>query len=401
MRLLFYEMKKSWLRLPILVLAAVFCILNSYKINESYNMTGRFPLPNGIELKNAYYQLLDSTFSGKITTEKIEYAVNNYNDLSMEIKDGSYSTEYDESRLTGYVYGDYALYHAYIIPEMEYAVTYTNISSEIAKRAYDNIAFFTKYGNFSDAEKNQIIYRIYKNRQISNYNMTEWVSVYFKYDFSSLLVIIMIIIGLANSFSAESESGMYMIILTNRKNKKTAIAKLLSAALYVLLLTVLFTLADIVTINKLCRIEGVLNPIYSAQVFEYSPFDFSFLSAIVICSFSKYLAFTVVAKIVMIISAIEKNTILSIGTAFVLCSGLIIAANRSDMPANPINLLTGYDLLNEFDCVTLFNRTVLTLYVVMIAYIVVIAFLWIATIRLFMCSGRIKSVLIRIKEAAD
>ena len=103
----------------------------------------------------------------------------------------------------------------------------------------------------------------------------------------------------------------------------------------------------------------------------------------------------------MIISAIEKNTILSIGTAFVLCSGLIIAANRSDMPANPINLLTGYDLLNEFDCVTLFNRTVLTLYVVMIAYIVVIAFLWIATIRLFMCSGRIKSVLIRIKEAAD
>lgn len=400
MKLLFYEMRKTWLKLPILLLMIAFCILNVYKINENYQVTGRFAAENSSDMKKAYYQIYESTFSGEITAEKIKYAMENYNKLAAEIINGNFSTEYDENRLTGYVYGDYSLYHTYIIPEMEYAVTYPNITAEIVRKAYDNIAFFTEHGNYSDAAKNKYIYDLYKNRQIKNYNLTEWSDVYFKYDFSALLVMIMIICGLANSFSAETESGMYMLITASGKNVKTAIIKLISAALYVLFLTIFFTAADMLIISNFCKIDGLSNPVYSANVFAYSPFNFTLLGAVIMCAVTKFLAFTIIAELIMIISAAAKNSIVSVGTAFALCAGLIIAANRSDLLINPVNLLTGYELLSEFKCVTILGKPMLTLYAVIILYAVGSLVLGAAAICLFKYSGRINCVHIRTEKNA-
>lgn len=376
MKLLFYEMKKSWFKIPILLMAIVFGFLNVYKINENYRITSRFADESSKGIKNAYYQIHNEILSGKITDEKINFVINKYNDLFNEIKNGDFSTEYDESRLTGYVYGDYSLFKSCFIAELEYAITYTNFSEEISHKAYENIEFFIKHGNNSDAIKNQYIYNLYKDRHINYYNPTDWVELYFNYDFSSLLIIVMIICGLSNSFPAEGESGMLKLILANGKARQIAGIKLANAILFILLLTAFFTIINLITINTLCKIDGLLNPVYSAGIFKISPFNFSLLSAIIICEIAKILGYVFIAELIILISALLRNTIAAICSAFALCIGLIIGASfYTNIFANPINMLTGYNLIANFDCIIIFGNAIHTIYFAMAVYILAIVML--------------------------
>ena len=152
--------------------------------------------------------------------------------------------------------------------------------------------------------------------------------------------------------------------------------------------------------NHFSKIDGLLNPVYSAQIFSYSPFDHSLLTAIVICCAAKLLSYIIIAEIIMIISAAVKNSIAAVGSSFAVCAGLIVAANRSATFFNPVNLLTGYKLLSEFDCIIFFGKPILTLYAVLIVYAIAAVILS-AIIRLiFDFRGSEKCVKIRTEKAA-
>lgn len=115
-----------------------------------------------------------------------------------------------------------------------------------------------------------------------------------------------------------------------------------------------------------------LYPIYSAEFFGNSPFDFSFFTAIVICALGKYAALLMIGEIVILISAISKNSIISLCICFVAIILLMLFANKNSIIVNPINMLLVYKLLEKFDCTIIFGKPILSLYIALIIYIIVI-----------------------------
>ena len=364
-------MKKSWFKLPILILLIVLCIVNVYKFTSVYNFSGRFRGNSSVGMKNAYYTFYEM-YSGEITDDKIKIASDNYSRLSSYANDENVIPEYDKNSISGYIYGDYMTYELYIIPELEYAVTYPNKASGICRNAYENVLFYSEHNNYEDTEKNKYIYKLYQNRKIEKYNLTEWVKMYFEYDFSSLLIIIMIIVGLASCFSAETESGMIIHLRSGGKLAKIVNAKLVSAALYIFLLITVFTICDLLTINSLCGIDGIFAPVYSAEFFGNSPFDISLFTAIIVCAFGKYIAFLVIAEIVILISFILKNSILSLCGSFLAIILLMLTANENSTIIDPINMLLVYRMLEKFDCIMIFGKPILSLYIAFVIYFIVI-----------------------------
>lgn len=371
MKIIFFEIKKNWLKLPILVLLVMFCFINIYKFISVYNVLGSFNENDNTNIRKAYFTFY-RIYSGEITDEKIKIANNNYSKLIDLVNNESNSAEFDKISISGYIYGDYTTYHAYIIPELEYAISYQNKATEFCKNAYENAIFYSEHNNYIDAEKNKYIYKLYQNREVKNYNLTEWVKFYFEYDFSSLLIIIMIIIGLAPSFSIECESGMLTHLKSGGKLEKVISAKLISAAIYIFLLTVFFAIFDLLTIKQVCGVDGIFNPIYSAKFFCNSPFSFSLFAAIVVCLLGKLLAFFVIGEIVILISIVSKNSILSLCWCFLTAIFFIVTANENSKIVNPVNMLLVYKMLKKFDCVIIFGKPILSLYIALAFYFIII-----------------------------
>lgn len=386
MKMIYYEMKKSWFKMPVLFLLIFFCFLSMYKICSMYNISGRFRENGDVKTREAYFELY-GILSGEITEEKTRYINEIYKELDRNVNSGNYSTEYTEDSLTGYTFADYMLVGFDIIPELEYAVTYPNISDKICNDAYENIFFFNERKNYSEAKRNSLIYKLYQNREIKSYNLTEWVEYYFKYDFSSLLIIIMIIVGLGSSFSIETESGMNLLIKTSGAVYKTANAKLISACTYILLITIIFSLFDFLTIKYLCGADGFSNPLYSAYLFRYTPYNFSLLKAAVVCAAIKFLGFIVIGEIVVLISALIKKTIPALCADFMIIVLFMLCADKNSLMINPINMLSPYRMLEKFDCGFIGGEPVLSVYYYAILYIVMIILLFVF-IKLTARSGR-------------
>lgn len=371
MKTLFYEMKKSWLKLPMLFILVLLLVLNIYRFCDLYRYSGRWGGEDMRYIEKAYFDIYNETLSGEITPEKTKYVKENAERYSDEVSSGDFSTEFDESRLAGYAYSDYMLFQNFLVPELEYAVTYPNISNKIAARADKNISFFTDTGNKKEVLKNRLIYDLYSGRQIKNYYLTEWAEIYFQYEFSSLMIMIMLILGLSSVFSSEYESGMNVLIAAGGQTRKTASSKLISAAIYVFILTLIFTAADLLTINFLSPIDGMCAPFYSAKLFKTSPYNNSFISAILICMALKYFVFFVISEFIMLISYITKNTIMSTVVSFALIIILIIAADGTTSILNPINMLSTHKLLMNFECITVFGKAVLSIYAAVIFYLII------------------------------
>jgi len=375
MKILFFEMKKCWLKLPILVVLILFLALNSWRICDMYKLSGFWTRDDMQNIKQAYFSIYEDILSGEITSNKIEYAKENYCRLSDEMAAGNFSTEYDESRLAGYFMSDYLLFSSFIVPELEYAVTYTNVSNKIAARAYDNISFYSGKDNKKELAKNSLIYKLYSDRSIDNYYLTEWAEIYFRYEFSCLLILIMIILGISAAFSGEYESGMFMLIRAEGQTGRTVNAKLISAAVYVFALVIIFLLSDLITISFLSPIDGMNAPIYSAELFKLSPLNGSFSEVIIACGALRFSVFLVIAEIIMLISVITKNTIASVVVSFSLITALIIASDGSRTILNPVNMLSSYNLISSFDCVYVSGHAVLSFHAAIIFYLVTVLIL--------------------------
>ncbi len=357
MKIVYYEMRKSWLKPSVLLVLIALSVLNIYRLNEVFNIFGRFSGDDMTEIKSAYYQMYDE-LNGSVSANEIQFLKENDNRLSTLALNKEYSTEYDPDCYTGYEFGDFALFHFYLVPEVEYYITYPNLSNKIVSKVYENIDFYTQCGNFYQTKYNTLIYNLYSGRSIPEYHLTEWAEHYFSYDFSSLLAIIMLIAGLSSCFSQEKECGMSALISSSGKVGITVRAKLASAFMYSLLLSLYFVLLDLATVGILYGVDGLDRPVYSAEYFAFCPYSFTFAQAILICAALKFIALFIIAELIMLISEISPNTIVAAIVAFAAAVALILTAGYSDIPINPIMALTPDTYLKELNCINLFGEPV-------------------------------------------
>lgn len=357
MKIVYYEMRKSWLKPSVLLVLIALSALNIYRLNEVFSIFGRFSGDDMTEIKLAYYQMYGE-LSGAVSADEIQFLKENDDRLSKLALSREYSTEYDPDCYTGYEFGDFALFHFYLVPEVEYYITYPNLSNTIVTKAYENIDFYAKRGNSYQTKYNTLIYNLYSGRSIPEYHLTEWAEHYFSYDFSSLLALIMLIAGLSPCFSQEKESGMSALITSSGKVGITVRAKLTSAFIYSLLLDIYFVLLDLAAVGIMYGVDGLDMPVYSAEYFAYCPYSFTFAQAIIICAALRFIALFIIAELIMFISEVSPNTIIAVITSFAAVVVLILTAGHSDVPLNPIMALTPDTYLKELKCIDLFGEPV-------------------------------------------
>lgn len=383
MKILYYEMRKSWLRIPTFIVLAVFLALNIFRLNDYcrkyYSTYGGF--------KEPYFKLYN-TVCGEITTEKLEPFKRRAKELENEILTQTYSTDYnlEKYNYTGYAHGDFSLYSLIISPEISYCATYSNTSNQISEKAAESYHLFNKIGNTFEAQKNKLIYKQYANRSISEYRATNWANAYFSYDFSSLLCVVLLVFGLAAGFTKERESGMSQLISAYGKSKCTVFAKVCSALLFCLLLTVVFTISDFVSVQAFLGVDGADMPIYSAKLFELSPYNFSFAEGILLCGALRLLGLFAISLVITLVSKIAPNTVAATVASFGTVVVLTVLSLVTNSVFDTVKLLTPKTYLLKFNVVNLFGFPVLELYAAVVAVVLLCAVL-----ILLIAAGRTKN----------
>lgn len=376
MKVVYYEMRKSWLKTVTLVVLIALTALNILRIYDLCRTKYSYTFGRA---HDSYYRLYE-TVCGELTEKKITSFKNRAKELDDNVSDRIYSTKYqpDKYIYTGYEYGDYALYNLFVGPQISYAATYSNTSNLIAARAVDNYHFYIENGKSYEAEKNALIYQLYRNRSIPQYRTTYWTGLFFNYDFSSLLCIVMLILGLSASFTIELESGMFQLITAAGKNANAVGAKIISAAIYCAILAIYFTMCDLIMTHVYLGIDGLNMPLYSSQMFDESPFGFSFWETILLWIGIRFLALFAISLMILLISKITQNTIISMVGCFGASLIIILLTAVTKSVFNPVCALDPGAYIKNFAVMNILGKPILTLYVAIIVLVAECVILWAA-----------------------
>ena len=364
MKIIFYEMRKSWLKTITFIVLMILTALNFLRMNDLCRI--EYPMTYG-ERGKWYYNLY-GTVCGDLNEEKLESFRTQAKALENEVADMSYSTEYQPDKYyTGYVWGDYNLYNFDVGSEITYCITYPKESSKILDNAAENFNFYRSVGNYYEAKREFMVYNSYQGRNIPEYRATYWSKLFFNHEFSSLLCIVMLIFGGASSFSIEKESGMYQLITAAGRKGKTTTSKIISSAVYCAFLSIWFTVFDLLFSNILLGVRGLDMPLYSAPMFQQTPFTFSLLSGVLLWMGVRFLALFAVSLLILLISKITPNTIIAMAVSFGASLLLIMLTSFTKSVWNPICALNPNVYISDFTVVNVFGEPVLLLFAALVA----------------------------------
>lgn len=364
-RIISFELKKLFRNRLTLIMLVILSVLNVYHIYDDYVKT------IGLERRyyNAYFEIYEGV-SGAWNNETIEYVTSEYEKAKVIVDTGNFSTEPDQpGTYTGYIFGDYGLFEK-IKTEMKTLYHYDDAMTEITQKAADNAAFYQQKENEYLAKVNQKIEKTYQNRSVSAFYDTFGLTEYFKYDFSTLLIMILLIPLLSPLFAKEHEIEMFSLLKLTPNFRKLSWCKLSAGVIAVCIVTLIFLLEDFLTFAYLYHISGFSQPIYTLSDFFYSPLTISIGAYILMNAALKLLGFLVLGGICMAVSSVVKNEILPFCSSFAVSLILVLTdafvENSIVSIFNPVTLFSCGKLFKEFQVIRMMGTPVYAFWLPMI-----------------------------------
>ncbi len=333
LRLLYFEIRKNYLRKSVLIAFSLFLVINLVLIYKNY-VSGNFYL-NGYfmphtadtEKRWEFYHKMHEKMDGTLTDEKADFIVRENNRLMSIVNDGTYSREFQPDSYTGYYWGDFVMVNKYFYNPMKYFATYSVDTDKAVEKAKDNIVFFEKYGNQYEKAKNEFIVNRYANRKVSVfYDSKPW-GLLFDYDFSDLLILLLVLLGFIPMFINEKETKMYGLIMSSKKGKINMVfIKLLSAFLFTAFLVFLFSCENIITFKLLYRINGSGMPLYAIEKYQYSPLTCSVGTFYIYAALLKTIGFFSFGMMIFMFSTLFNRVVFTYTfSAFLLLGGVYVS----------------------------------------------------------------------------
>jgi hypothetical protein len=258
-----------------------------------FTLTGSYDSDYIIDRNPEGYNKYITMYSGKLTEKKINEInieadlVNNnilyYNELIMKLEEGELSnTEYEQ----------------------------------LAIQCYEREGNYTVFG---------IVYNqfVYAQEDVNNrYIMDErgW-NVLLTRGMIDFFLVLCLILILTPVFCNEYESNMETLLLTTQKGKyQIGIVKLMSASILAVGITLLFSMVDVILINRIIGLEGSQYPLQSLQYFENSIYHISIVKAYIFVVGCRVMGAVFIVALISLIGIISEKSII---TLFV-CSILIL-----------------------------------------------------------------------------
>lgn len=334
MKLLYLEARKGILRKTVLAALILFLCLDVLKIGMDYRAGAIREVIANTEGMRAGFTELYAKSKGPITNETAGFLVGEYQRLSQEVADGTYSHEPQEGTYSGYIFGDYYLVGSYFYTPMSYCVQYSAHMEERLKREQENLEFYQSVDNKFMAAKSAYILRHYEGRSVSNFYMMDGWESLLKYDFSDLLILLLMILGIAASFTREKETGMTMLLASSKRGGwPMFVSKCGTAVLYTIGLTAVFSVINLAVYGALLGLEGWDQPLYAMETFQDAPFNGTAGQFYLLSCGMKAVGFSVLALLLLLLSACLRRTlypcVLGIGVS-------ILASYLSGWAASPV-----------------------------------------------------------------
>lgn len=407
MELIRQEYRKMFLKKSLLVVLIVLSAINAIKIGTEYKYNAYYG-GTSVRTQNekaAYSRLYTEEYSGAITDEKISRLMDYINSHYSEAVQSTYDkTEDFDKYLSGTWFGDYHAYYFKLYLPYKYAYEYRGYADRIAAKVVENVSFYRQYGNAYEVDRNYRIAKQYSNRKITEFYDTEGAKVYLNYDFSSLLILIILVYALTPVFVGERLSGMQTIISVSRFGSgSVAAAKLISSEIYAVGVTAWFKLLDIVQHGILYSCDGLNLPIYAIEQFKATPLTLSIWQYILVDFGSKLLAVTFFTALILLISVVCDNWISAFSTEIGIIGALIVIYDF--LPQfnciDPVSLLTSREIFSGYNTINIFNNAVSEYAILIPAVIIFIAADLIFAIRVYLTksgAGRSIKFMRRVKS---
>ena len=209
-----YELKKYILKPSLLICIIVLILLNFVKVFELYYYTGggRAVLSgNAVQGTDILYD----KYSGKITDEKINGLKTELANAEQMLKEYGIIEEPIEGTYCGYPYGDVNLFKD-LISSYEYAILYSNKSTEITENAMANAEFYSDKSRY-EYRLSKLYEDCYKGRSLDSFYQSEGHKVIFDYKFSALLSMFIIVLAISPIVSKEYVIGYNKLISSSGK----------------------------------------------------------------------------------------------------------------------------------------------------------------------------------------
>lgn len=360
MKMISFELKKYVLKPSILAFALLFVFINLVKFFEIYYYFGGGQYAvSGYNSISEGFDKVYSIYGGKITQEKIDGINAEYAEAQQKLNDrGVGDTVYDDC-YTGYPYGDVELFKNNIIPGYEYAVFYSNRAEELSAAAEENVEFYNGINDF-EIRKNRLISDAFKGRYVNYYVSSAGWTTLFDYKFSTILVMLMIVLAFSPVFSGERAGGFDKLIVSSGKRKAAIRAKLISSGVFTFSATALFFLLDVLYVAVFHGLSYFGAPVYSISEYANCPFTITLFNAMFLSFGGRLIAMLFFSSLINFISSFGKNTALSLFLSITSGAGLIVLSDIIPDSLNPLGLAYSSHFLEKFSVENIFGIPVFT-----------------------------------------
>ena len=394
MNFFYLEARKNILRRYTIIALILFLCLNTVKIITDYKSGEIKPVAANTSGMQAGYNEIYEKVKGEITEKTVSFVTSEYQRLDKLTADGTYSRKPQEGTYSGYIFGDYYLFHSYFYPYMEYSVKYSSEMEKVLTQAEENLKFYQENKNKAETTKNAYILDHYNGRSISEFYLYDGWESLLSYDFSDLLILLLLVLAVAPAFTCEKENGMILILSSCKRGRWPMLfSKCGSAVIFSWSITALFALFNLLIFGLLCGFEGWNSPLYAIESYRNTPFSGSVLMFYVLICGAKAIGFSVTVLLLIFLSACFKKSmypcLAGMGLCIILnyCSGWALSSvwwKQVLACISPFTLTNGNLLLERLLGVSFGGIYVLQIFIVLIVQMVM-AYLLIMAIRRKLC----------------
>ncbi len=213
---------------------------------------------------DSIYREVSEAVEGKISNETAKKIVSERQKYYDFIVQGGQYDEVSECY--------YSLYDTY-----KYEYEYASYAADIVKQASDNVSLFNNINNSKKISENRYICKVFSGRKIDNYYDSEDYGWLFKYDFSTLLILVFALVISTYFYHKERTSKTYTLLYLSGKRRNIYVNKLVVMSAVIFLVGVLLYITDFLVVGSELNLNGGSNPIYAIMKYSNSPLNVSII----------------------------------------------------------------------------------------------------------------------------
>lgn len=341
---MFLEFKKSFLRPSIIIITIIFILSNVFFFTREYGFITR----KSTQTRNEYMYFYP-VVEGKIEKEKVnkifaleDENIEKYSQGIVSYKDAEENVLYTHAN---------KITLETLIEDLEYTYFYPLEMEKVVNKAESNLKSLNLTNSAYEIKKNEKIIDDYSHRYISKFGLTRGYELLFNYKISSLFLLLILVLPLSTLFVEEKENNHYQMLIGKRVKNQCIKFKIIDAYLFILILSLLFYIVDILCFHYIWPMNTLFNPIYSLKLYQNTFLNMNILLFLIINFLFMLIACIFMGTVFMIVSLNTKKTFISLSINYIILIFTIVLTDFIKVPFNPFNLLNNKDMFKGFSVI--------------------------------------------------